>query len=91
MRMFTARCNNLLKSPTSVATNLPSEDGAAPLVKNPDILTVAVRFHTVEAEHATTWRFLLGQDPVPFAFAPPLSMAEVLEILNPFLKGTATM
>lgn len=59
--------------------------GAAPLIKSDDLLTVAVQIHTVEAEHATAFRFLNGQDPVPFAFAPPRTMQEVLDIVTPYL------
>lgn len=59
--------------------------GAAPLVQNADLLTVAVQIHTVEAEHATVWRALSGQDVVPFAFAPPRTKDEVLKIVTPFL------
>lgn len=66
--------------------------GAAPLVQNGDLLTVAVQIHTVEAEHATVWRALSGQDVVPFAFATPRTSAEVLQIVTPFLTVTpATM
>lgn len=65
--------------------------GAAPLVKSPDLLTVAVQIHTVEAEHATAFRFLSGQDPVPFDFAPPRTKDEVLQIVTPFLMMPATM
>lgn len=65
--------------------------GAAPLVKSPELLTVAVQIHTVEAEHATAFRFLSGQDPVPFDFAPPRTKAEVLEIVTPFLMMPAVM
>lgn len=62
--------------------------GAAPLVQSADLLTVAVQIHTVEAEHATVWRFLAGQDPVPFSFATPRTSAEVLKIVTPFLTPT---
>lgn len=61
--------------------------GAAPLVKDADLLTVAVQIHTVEAEHATAFRFLAGQDPVPFAFAPPRTKQEVLAVVTPFLQA----
>jgi hypothetical protein len=65
--------------------------GAAPLVKSPDLLTVAVQIHTVEAEHATAFRFLSGQDAVPFAFATPRTKDEVLQIVTPFLMAPAVM
>lgn len=61
--------------------------GAAPLIQNADLLTVAVQIHTNEAEHATAFRFLAGQDPVPFAFAPPMTKDEVLAVVTPFLQA----
>lgn len=63
--------------------------GAAPLIKDGGLLTVAVQIHTVEALHATAMRFLTGQDPVPFAFAPPRTGDEVLAIVTPFLTPAA--
>lgn len=65
--------------------------GAAPLIQNPDLLTVAVQIHTNEAEHATAFRFLAGLDPVPFAFAPPTSMADVVTAVTPFLAMPGQM
>ena len=65
--------------------------GAAPLLQNADLLTVAVQIHTVEAEHATGFRFLNGQNPVPFAFAPPRTKQEVLAIVTPFLQTPANV
>jgi hypothetical protein len=72
--------------------------GAAPLIESDEYLTVAVQIHTVEAYHATGFRFLAGQDPVPFDFAEPSTMAEVLKAVDPFFVsmpstgggGTAT-
>ena len=59
--------------------------GAAPLIENDDYLTFAVTIHTVEAEHATGIRFLAGKDIVPFAFAEPKTMAQVLAVVGPIL------
>ncbi len=63
--------------------------GAAPLLQSADLLTVAVQIHTVEAEHATGFRYLNGENPVPFAFATPRSKQEVLDIVTPFLQAPA--
>lgn len=65
--------------------------GAAPLLKNADLLTVAVQIHTNEAWHATAFRALAGQDFVPFAFAPARTMAEVVAMVTPFLQAPSTM
>jgi hypothetical protein len=62
--------------------------GAAPLIQSGDILSFAVQTHTVEAEHATGARLLSGQNPLPFAFATPLTSEEVLRTVAPIL-GTA--
>lgn len=59
--------------------------GAAPLVQNPAVLTAAVEIHTVEAEHATAWRYLAGMDPLPFAFATPRTVPQVLSVVKPLL------
>lgn len=66
--------------------------GAAPLIKDPNILTVAVQIHTNEAWHATGLRLLVGKEKgeaatvnsVPFAFAEPRSVEEVIEIVAGF-------
>lgn len=59
--------------------------GAAPMIQNGDYLTVAVRIHTVEAEHATGFRFLAGRNPVPRAFEEGKTMEEVLQVVGPIL------
>jgi hypothetical protein len=59
--------------------------GAAPMIENDDYLTFAVQIHTVEAEHATGIRFLAGKDIVPFAFAEPKTMDQVLAVVGPIL------
>ena len=59
--------------------------GAAPLVQSAALLAAAVEIHTVEAEHATAWRYLAGMDPLPFAFAMPSTMAQVLAKVKPLL------
>jgi hypothetical protein len=59
--------------------------GAAPMIESDEYLTFAVQIHTVEAEHATGFRFLAGRNPVPFAFAEGMSMEEVLKVVGPIL------
>lgn len=63
--------------------------GAAPLIQSPDLLTVAVQIHSNEAQHATAFRYLAGQDPVPEAFAKGMSMADVVKAVTPFLTVPA--
>ena len=61
--------------------------GAAPAVASPELLTTLVRIHSVEAYHATAWRLLAGEDPVPFAFAEGSSQEEALENLSALSLG----
>jgi len=66
--------------------------GAARYIDSPDILTVAIQIHTVEAYHATGFRLLAGQDSVPFVFAEGASSDDVIKAVTPFfmdgLPGT---
>lgn len=61
--------------------------GAAPSIKNPDVLEAALSIHAVEAEHAAALADLVapGTDLfAPEAFATPRTPDEVLRIVQPF-------
>jgi hypothetical protein len=59
--------------------------GAAPLLQNKDLLTAAASIHNVEAQHASVLKAVMN-DPVPSpAFGQPLSVAQVLDAVNPLL------
>ncbi len=64
--------------------------GAAPLIMEPDYLTVAVQIHSSEAYHATGMRLLAFGTEGAFpefkdpAFADPRTVAEVTEIVAEF-------
>ncbi len=62
--------------------------GAAPLIRNLDILDAALSIHAVEAEHTAALADLVapGTDLfAPSAFETPRTPAQVLEIVLPFL------
>jgi Ferritin-like domain len=60
--------------------------GQAGNIKSKEILAAALAIHTIEARHAATLNTLLKKSPTPQgAFAKPMSMAQVLAIVKPFI------
>lgn len=60
--------------------------GQAPRIKSKQILAAALAIHTVEGRHAATLNEVLHKSPTPDgAFARPMSMAQVLPIVKPFI------
>ena len=60
--------------------------GQAPNIKSKEILAAALAIHTIEARHAATFNTLLKLSPTPDgAFAKPMSMAQVLAVVKPFI------
>ena len=60
--------------------------GQAPKIKSKEILAAALSIHTIEARHAATFNTLLKLSPTPDgAFAKPMSMAQVLAVVKPFI------
>jgi hypothetical protein len=60
--------------------------GQAPRIQSKEILAAALAIHSVEGRHAATLNDLLHKSPTPDgAFAKPMSMAEVLPIVKPFI------
>lgn len=69
-------------------TGVAAYKGQAPnLVGGGDLLTAALRIHSVEARHAAEVRLLRGQAPWTGAFDKPLSKKQVLAIAGPFIAG----
>ena len=64
--------------------------GAAPSIKNPDILEAALSIHAVEAEHAAALADIVAPGTDLFApgeFENPRTPDEVLKIVAPFIKA----
>jgi len=60
--------------------------GQAGNIKSKEILMAALAIHTVEARHAATLNTVLKMSPTPDgAFAKPMTMAEVLKVVKPFI------
>jgi hypothetical protein len=59
--------------------------GQAANIKSKEILAAALAIHTIEARHAATLNILLKKDPTNGAFATPMSMAQVLAVVKPFI------
>jgi Ferritin-like domain len=62
--------------------------GQAPNIQSPQILAAALAIHTVEARHAATLNSALKMSPTPDgAFGKPMTMAQVLAAVKPFIAA----
>jgi Ferritin-like domain len=60
--------------------------GQAGAIQSKEILAAALSIHTIEARHAATLNTLLKLSPTPDgAFAKPMTMAQVLSAVKPFI------
>ena len=60
--------------------------GQAPNIQSKEILAAALAIHSIEARHAATINLVLGKNPTPDgAFAKPMTMAQVLVVVKPFI------
>jgi hypothetical protein len=60
--------------------------GQAAAIQSKDVLAAALSIHSIEARHAATLNTLLKKSPTPDgAFAKPMSMAQVLAVVKPFI------
>jgi hypothetical protein len=60
--------------------------GQAGNIKSKEILAAALSIHSIEARHAATINLVLMKSPTPDgAFAKPMTMAEVLKVVKPFI------
>ena len=68
-------------------TGVGAYNGAAPSIKNAEILAAAGSIVQIEARHAAIVRSRAGEAPAPTAFDKALSKQQVLKAAGPFLKG----
>jgi hypothetical protein len=60
--------------------------GQAGNLQSKEILAAALSIHSIEARHAATLNLVLGTSPTPDgAFAKPMTMAQVLKVVTPFI------
>ena len=60
--------------------------GQAGNIQSKEILAAALAIHTIEARHAAVLNTLIKKSPTPQgAFAKPMTMAEVLAVVKPFI------
>jgi len=60
--------------------------GQAGNIQSKEILAAALSIHSIEARHAATLNLLLKKSPTPDgAFAKPMTMAQVLAVVKPFI------
>jgi hypothetical protein len=60
--------------------------GQAAAIQSKQVLAAALSIHSIEARHAATLNLLTKQSPTPQgAFAQPMTMAEVLKVVKPFI------
>jgi rubrerythrin len=62
-------------------------NGAAPMIESKDLLATAGGIVQVEARHAAVIRQAAAQNPAPDAFDRTLTMDEVLEAVQPYVKS----
>jgi len=68
-------------------TGVSAYNGAAPRIRNKDVLAAAGTIVQVEARHAALIRLARGKPPSPLAFDKPSSMRAVLSAVKPFIKS----
>lgn len=94
-KSFSSRDSFLKTSQVFENTGVSAYLGAAGFIKNPAILQAAAGIFGVEARHAAVVGNLLGADPADGVYAgaveSPLSKAQVLEAVAPFLAGAGGM
>jgi len=60
--------------------------GQAGNIQSKEILAAALAIHTIEGRHAATLNILTKKSPTPDgAFAKPMTMAQVLAVVKPFI------
>jgi ferritin-like protein len=66
-------------------TGVSAYNGAGPMIKSKEVLAAAGGIVQVEARHAAAIRLQNEEEPAPAAFDSPLSEAQVLKAVEPFI------
>jgi rubrerythrin len=84
---FSSQKSFLKLAQTFEDTGVSAYNGAAPQIKSKQVLASAGSIVQVEARHASAIRSLNGNPITDGAFDKPLTMAEVLKAVKPFVKS----
>jgi rubrerythrin len=84
---FSSQKSFLKLAQTFEDTGVSAYNGAAPQIKSKQVLASAGSIVQVEARHASAIRTLNGNPITDGAFDKPLTMAEVLKAVKPFVKS----
>jgi hypothetical protein len=84
---FSSEKSFLKLAQTLEDTGVSAYNGAAPAIKSKEVLAAAGGIVQVEARHAAAIRLARGDNPAPDAFDKTLSMEQVLEAVQPFVKS----
>jgi Ferritin-like domain len=84
---FSSQKSFLKLAQTFEDTGVSAYNGAAPQIKSKQVLASAGSIVQVEARHASAIRTLNGNPITEGAFDKPLTMAEVLKAVKPFVKS----
>ncbi len=68
-------------------TGVSAYNGAAPMIQSEEVLAAAGSIVQIEGRHAALIRFTRGEEPAPVAFDETLDEQEVLDAVQPFIKG----
>ncbi len=68
-------------------TGVSAYNGAAPQIQSEEVLAAAGSIVQVEGRHAALIRLTRGEEPAPVAFDETLSEQEVLDTVNPYIRG----
>lgn len=68
-------------------TGVSAYNGAAPRIQSPEVLAAAGQIAQIEARHAAAIRTARDESPAPRAFDDSLTMEQVLEAVQPFVRS----
>lgn len=84
---FASEASFLELAQTFEDTGVSAYDGAGPELESKELLATAGAIVQIEARHAAAIALQRGQDPAPASFNPALTMQEVLDAVEPFVKS----
>ena len=82
---FSSESSYLDLAQTFEDTGVSAYNGAAPLIQDPAILSAAGTIVQVEGRHAALIRAQRGEDIAPSPFDETMTMAQVLDAVDPFI------